>query len=89
MAKNTKNTRNVPSMAEEDYLFFKSAYENNPQARAEMDAAGIKFPKTGKEKAAAQVAAEKKAATKKAAGKMPAAKKTEKKPAVKKPAAKK
>ena len=34
----------VPSMDEEDYLFFKSAYETNPLARAEMEAAGITFP---------------------------------------------
>lgn len=34
----------VPSMLEEDYFFFKSAYENDPVARAAMDAAGITFP---------------------------------------------
>lgn len=34
----------VPSMLEEDYYFFKSAYENDPAARAAMDAAGITFP---------------------------------------------
>ena len=37
-------TRDVPSMEEEDYLFFKSAYETNPVARAAMEAAGITFP---------------------------------------------
>ena len=77
MAKNTKPTRNVPSMAEEDYLFFKSAYENDPKARAAMDAAGITFPKekpTGKKKVAAQVAAEKKEAAKKPAAQKAAAK---------------
>ena len=36
--------RDVPSMEEEDYLFFKSAYETNPVARAAMEAAGITFP---------------------------------------------
>ena len=34
----------VPGMDEEDYLFFKSAYETNPVARAAMEAAGITFP---------------------------------------------
>ena len=37
-------TRDVPSMEEEDYLFFKSAYETDPVARAAMEAAGITFP---------------------------------------------
>ena len=42
---NTKTApRDVPSMEVEDYLFFKSAYETNPVARAAMDAAGITFP---------------------------------------------
>lgn len=70
MAKNTKPARNVPSMMDEDRAFFEHAYKTDPKARAEMDAAGIKFSKekpTGKKKVAAQVAAEKKAATKKAA----------------------
>ena len=78
MEKAKKTNRNVPSMADEDYLFFKSAYETDHKARAAMDAAGIKFPKekpTGKKKVAAQVAAEKKAAAKKPAAKKPAAKK--------------
>jgi hypothetical protein len=78
MEKAKKTTRNVPSMEDEDRLFFESAYKNNPKARAAMDAAGVKIPKkqlTGKEKVAAQVAAEKKAAGKKPAAKKAAAKK--------------
>ena len=78
MEKAKKTTRNVPSMMDEDRAFFENAYKTDPKARAEMDAAGIKFPKkklTGKEKVAAQVAAEKKAAGKKPAAKKAAAKK--------------
>ena len=42
---NSESTnRDVPSMSVEDYLFFKSAYENDPVARAAMDAEGITFP---------------------------------------------
>jgi len=40
----TKNTRKTVSMADEDAAFFRSAYKNDPKARAAMDKAGVKPP---------------------------------------------
>ena len=50
----TKNTRKVMSMADADAAFFRSAYKNDPKARAAMDKEGIKPPAAPKKKAPAK-----------------------------------
>ena len=73
MAESKKTPRKMPSMLDEDRVFFESAYKNNPKAREAMDAAGV-TPVTAPKKPAVKKSTAATAPKKPAAAKAPARK---------------